>query len=156
YGEQIEHWNGVDVTVNARLRTGFTVQGGVSAGRRETDNCAVVAGLPDATSSPFLGALGAPVVNATNAPYCRQKDNLLTDAKLIGTYSIPKINATMSGLFYSRPGPAIMANRVFSSAEVAPSLGRPLSANAPNVTINLVRPGSLYGDRRNQLDLRFT
>ena len=96
------------------------------------------------------------MVNATNAPYCRQKDNLLTDAKLIGTYSIPKINATMSGLFYSRPGPAIMANRVFSSAEVAPSLGRPLSANAPNVTINLVRPGSLYGDRRNQLDLRFT
>src|SRR5262249_15052677 len=56
----------------------------------------------------------------------------------------------------SRPGPVISANRVFLNAEIAPSLGRPLSANAQNVTINLVTPGQLYGDRRNQLDLRFT
>ena len=48
YGEQIQHWNGFDVTVNARLRRGFTVQGGVSSGRQETNNCAVIAGLPEA------------------------------------------------------------------------------------------------------------
>jgi hypothetical protein len=38
---------------------------------------------------------------------------------------------------------------------VAPSLGRDLSGNAPSVTVNLIRPGGLYGDRLNQFDLRF-
>ena len=48
YGEQIQHWNGIDLTINARFRRGFTVQGGVSTGRQETDNCAVIATLPEA------------------------------------------------------------------------------------------------------------
>jgi hypothetical protein len=142
YGEQIQHWNGFDVTVNARLRRGFVLQGGISSGRQETNNCAVIANLPEAA--------------VLTAPYCDQKENFLTDAKLMGTYDIPKIDLAFSALFYSRPGPAISANRVFLNAEVTPSLGRPLSANAPSVTVNMVQPGTLFGDRRNQLDLRTT
>jgi hypothetical protein len=140
YGEQIQHWNGIDLTVNARFRRGFTVQGGVSTGRQETNNCAVIATLPEAA--------------LLTAPYCDEKDNFLTDGKVIATYNIPKVDVTFSGLWYSRPGPLVSANKVYTTAEVAPSLGRPLSGNAPNVTTNLVFPGTIYGDRRNQLDLR--
>jgi hypothetical protein len=142
FGTQLDHWNGIDLTLNARVRAGMTLQGGISTGRRLTDNCDVVRGLPEAA--------------VLTAPYCRQQENFLTDGKLIWTYAIPKVDVTVSGLFISRPGPAISANRVVPTAEVATSLGRPLSLNAPNVTVNQVHPGTLYGDRRNQLDLRFT
>ena len=33
-------------------------------------------------------------------------------------------------------------------------LGRHLSGNAPDVTVDLVAPGAMYGDRINQLGLR--
>ncbi len=123
----------------------------------ETDNCNVISSLPDGQSFRIFGAgAGGNEIVALTAPYCHQKDNFLTDAKVIGTYNIPKVDVTISGLWYSRPGPVIMANKVFLNSDVAPSLGRPLSANAQTITLNLVRPGSLYGDRRNQLDLRLT
>ncbi len=48
----------------------------------------------------------------------------------------------------------VAANYAVPNAAVAASLGRDLSGNAPNVTVNLLAPGARYGDRINQLDLR--
>ena len=50
FGEMTENWHGVDVSVNARLRNGLTVQGGTSSGRRLQDNCDVRAALPETYS----------------------------------------------------------------------------------------------------------
>ena len=69
---------------------------------------------------------------------------------------MPRIDVLVSGTFQSTPGPA--AGGQLQRAErgqVAPSLGRPLSGSAANVSVNLVEPGTLFGDRINQLDLRF-
>jgi hypothetical protein len=97
--------------------------------------------------------------------YCRQtygsvKDNAgrltgPTQVKFLGTYTIPRIDVQIGGSFQSVPGEGVAANYVVPNALVQPSLGRPLAGRAPNVTVNLIEPGSLYTDRMNQVDLRF-
>ena len=47
YGKQIQHWNGIDVTVNARPQPGMFLQGGLSSGRTLSDNCEVAEKIPD-------------------------------------------------------------------------------------------------------------
>jgi hypothetical protein len=138
YGDQIQTWNGVDLTVNARLRRDLYVQGGVSTGRTLTDNCEILAALPES--------------NPLGLPYCRQQTNFLTQVKFLGSYTVPRVDVQVSGAFQSIPGPAISANRVTLAAQT--TLGRAFT-NAANKTLNLVEPGTLYGDRLNQLDIRF-
>ena len=55
------------------------------------------------------------------------------------------------------PGPSIVANRSFTNAEIAPSLGRPLSRGATGtVSIALLPPNSIYEPRFSQTDVRLT
>ena len=47
FGDQVQMWNGVALTVNARLRSGLLIQGGVDTGRIRTDTCEIRAKLPE-------------------------------------------------------------------------------------------------------------
>jgi hypothetical protein len=114
------------------------LQGGFSTGRTTTDNCEVTA---NSGGNPSLRN-------------CRVQAAFLTQVKLLGTYTVPVIDVSLAATVQSTPGPVIAANRIFQNAEVAPSLGRNLSAGAQNVTINLLNPGDIYGDRVNQFDMR--
>ncbi len=49
FGDQTEHWDGFDVTATARF-SNLLISGGVSSGRRQTDDCAVVSKVPEAMS----------------------------------------------------------------------------------------------------------
>ena len=60
----------------------------------------------------------------------------------------------LTGTFQSVPGPQIVANYVATNAIVSTPLGRSLSGNSQNITVNLLNPGSMYGERMNQVDLR--
>lgn len=140
-GDQIQRWNGFDLTTTIRPRSGLLFQGGLSTGRTVTDNCQLLA------QQPSISPLGV--------PYCHQVTDFLTQVKAFGSYTIPKIDVQLSGAFQSIPGPQLAANLVVPNATVRPSLGRDLVGGAANVTVNLVPPGSMFGDRLNQLDMRF-
>ena len=139
FGRHHRYWDGVDVSMQARLANGLTLQGGASTGRTVDDICEIREQLRE--------------VSPTN-PYCRTTEPLATQWKGIGSYVVPKIDVQVSGTFSSRPGVRLTADVIFPSAVVAQTLGRPLSGGAANVTINVLEPNTLFGDRVNQVDLR--
>jgi len=146
YGDQYEHWNGVDFTVNARMKNGVTLQGGVSTGRQVTDNCAIRAALPESTFP-----VGAP----TPDDYCHVAQSLQTQTKLLGTYLIPKVDVQFAATFQNNPGYVLPANFNMPVSQIV-GLGRPLSNGAAFVNYNLIVPNSTYGPRTTQLDLRMS
>jgi hypothetical protein len=152
YGDWYQYFNGFDFTLSLRTRD-FTAQGGTSTGQNVADNCDVRANLPELNAGIGAGLVGSTV--STTSPYCHVAYGWLTQLRGLATYTIPRIEAQVSAVFQSKPGALLSANYAMPSAQVAQFLGRAPSGNVPNVTINLIEPGSLYGDRINQLDLRF-
>lgn len=152
FGKMIEHWNGVDFTFNARPRPGVLLQGGTSTQRQTTDNCEVVTHVAAEPPPDRGGAL--PTYNPSQL-FCRVQGTFLTQLKLLGSFTIPRIDVRVSASLQNLPGPEILAEFTATNAIVSPSLGRPLAGGASNVTVPLVEPRSMYGERMNQLDLRF-
>lgn len=127
----------MDVNLNVRFRQGTVLQGGVRTGRTTTDDCNL-----------------ATKVDNPSQRFCHVQEAFRTQVKFLGTYTVPKVGVLIAATFRSLPGPQILANYVASNAEVQPSLGRPLSGGAANVTVNLVEPGTMYSEQTNLLDLR--
>jgi carboxypeptidase family protein len=163
--DPIEIWQGVDFAVNARIRNGLTVQGGTSTGRTLQDNCALRSILPE-TYSWSNTTVGGPTIGNTQSvrgnstagltsPYCRIVEPYLTSFRGLATYVVPKLDIQVSGTWRSDAGPELQANYVVSSA-IANSGPQPLGRNlsSGNITVNLIPNGTLYGDRRNNIDLR--
>jgi hypothetical protein len=152
YGDMTEHWNGVDVSARARLGADTTIQGGVSTGRTSIDNCEVTAELPEALTNATVFA----VANTGLQPqsFCKHKQNFLTQVKGMATYTVPRADVLLSLAFQSFDGPVRAANYTVTSAQAQQSLGRPLSGNAANVVVNILRPGAQNVERVNQFDLR--
>jgi hypothetical protein len=171
FGEQTENWQGFDVSVVARLRNGLTVQGGTSTGRRLADGCDVRAKLPELGTGPIPGPTGGatnssvtanvnalgggPYALSTNNPYCRIEEPYRTDFRGLATYTVPKIDVQLAATWVSIPGDSLRADFTLTNAWVnagpAP-LGRNLTGALNQV--NLVAPATLWGERRNNMDLR--
>jgi hypothetical protein len=141
FGNQIEHWDGVDVNLVGRYSR-FFFSGGVASGRRVTDNCEVRAKLPEVGISGGF----SPVSN----PFCHTTEPMLTSVKGTASYNLPWYGIRLSGTLQSVPGPVIAANNTYTTAVG----GRAFSGGS--ATVNLIEPGTLYGDRLNQVDLRLT
>jgi hypothetical protein len=157
YGKQIEHWNGVDFTINARPSEGVTLQGGWSTGRTSTDNCDLRAKLPETTILPAGVAprQGAPATIGTTAvpdSQCHVDTKFLNQYKFLGTYLVPKIDVLFGVTYQATPGPEINANYAVTQAQTNPST--PLSGGLR--VVNVIAPGKEYVEHIQQLDIRFS
>ena len=141
FGQKTEYWQGIDLTTNARPFDGLMLSGGLSTGGFTIDNCDFFRTLPETAGT-------TPLEN------CRREKPWQPSFKLFGSYILPRIDVQISGAFQSLQGPELSANVVLRNAQVAPSLGRSLSGRASNTTVNVLGPGEMYGERRNQLDMR--
>jgi hypothetical protein len=164
YGSQLEHWNGFDVTVDARLANGLSLQAGLSTGRTMEDDCDIVSKVPEMLNVNLANVGNAAVVIPALTPtawrpsqFCHRETAWLTQFKTYGVYIVPKVDVQVSGSFRSIPGDPLRAAFVATNAYLAANstLGRPLAGGAANMTIDLVEPYTVYLDRRNELDMRF-
>ena len=96
------------------------------------------------------GRATLPETSLTN-PWCSTTTSLLR-ATLLGSYTVPKADVQLAATFRSDQGGALNANYTTSSANT--TLGRPFAGASQTITVNLIEPGTLYGDRVNQMDLR--
>jgi hypothetical protein len=164
-GGAFNHFNGVDFTLNARLRE-VTVQGGFSTGNVVEDSCGVVKNHPetyifgpwggtDGFLDTFLGGIGQWPPSS-----CHRESGWKTNHKWLATYNVPKIDMLLSGTFRSLPYPgnefpSVQSQSIGAQALAVPNLGRPISSGNVIEFLNIVKPGELYSDRINAVDLRF-
>jgi hypothetical protein len=137
YGTQSQIYDGFDLTENIRLPGGATISGGLNMGRTKTSACFTV-------DSP-----GALLFCEVNPPF--QPNMTFT-----GFTPLPA-GFVASATYRDYPGTQLTATRQTTNAEVAPSLGRNLS-NGVNGTVQvpLIEPGTMFGPRLRQLDLRLS
>jgi hypothetical protein len=160
YGDQYQYSNAVLVDAGSRLGRRLTLKGSISAWDTVQDNCEVREKIPElVVTGSAIGVVtpAGPPVSPT-APYCHVATGLIWRATGLGVYLIPKIDVQVSGTLRSDQGVPLAANYSVPTATVATQgpqpLGRPLSNNAGSAVVNLIAPGTMYGDRVNELDFK--
>ncbi|HEY7191048.1 MAG TPA: TonB-dependent receptor [Vicinamibacterales bacterium] len=145
--KRINYWHGIDATLNARLRNGLFLQVGTSTGREVEDNCATVV-----------------KIDSPDPRNCRQVDPFQTTVRGLASYTVPRIDVSISGTIRSQPefelGFAGLGSVTWNvpNTLVQQLLGRlPPSALATGTTpVSLLDTDHrmFTGGRRNQLDMR--
>ncbi len=162
-GKLEDVYDGVDIIATKRFPGGGQVTGGINTGRERTNVCSAL-NLPNlsvsiganesaGTTSGFVGSLAGAQAPNTSA-FCDIRPPFQTQLKVYGVYPLPWFGIQVGGALQSIPGPQITATYAATNAQIAPSLGRNLSAGSTaTVLVDLIPPGTLYGARTNELDM---
>ncbi len=156
FGSETHYWQGVDVSVSARLRGSLFVQAGTSTGRGVNDTCEIE-----------TARFGRPqrIINGQAA--CDFTEPWLTQLRGLASYTVPKIDVLVSTIFRSQPnaqpgattvatnGGSRIATYQMTPAQFQLATGVPLRPGLAQASVDLLSPGALYGDRVNVMDLRF-
>ena len=135
------YWQGVDFTINARVRQGLTLQFGTNTGRKIDDTCATVV-----------------KIDSPDPRDCRLTPPYQTTVRGLASYTIPRVDVLASATVRSQPSLARTANWPVPNTVVLQLLGRlpPGGTLGGNTIVSLIdNDNRLYADnRRTQIDLR--
>jgi hypothetical protein len=161
YGDVTAYWQGVEMTVNARVRDGITLQGGFTTGAGTRDFCDVASAVPEIHTQTGSWLLNQQISS------CHVEEPWLWAWRGLASYTVPKIDVQVSAIMRSQAnlvatndpasnGVAQNANFFQTNAAVLAALGRPIAGGALTTTLDLARLGEVYPDRLNTVDMRFT
>jgi hypothetical protein len=156
-GNDTRVFNGVDMTFNVRNVKGITFSGGTSTGKVINDWCEIRAAVPE---------------NFALNPYCRVESPVQTSFNGLVTYTVPKLDVLLSGVYRDRVilngtpnnastdqlGGSLPATFTFTATDttgqaIASQIGRTLTGGPFSVNVNT--PGTFYPGRNRQLDMTF-
>ncbi|OLD12506.1 MAG: hypothetical protein AUJ01_16105 [Acidobacteria bacterium 13_1_40CM_3_65_5] len=141
---------GFDVSTVARFSRGTYFQAGINAQKINTDSCnAPAVGTTLVVAGGAVSQVGNP-----EKIFCKQTFPYRPDVKIVGYTTIP-FDVQISGTYQLTQGPNLLAQWTATNAALTAAgstLGRALVSTTK--AINIIEPGSIYGDYLNQLDLR--
>lgn len=141
-------WHGVDFNVNARMRNGLTMRGGVVLSSNGDDFCSYIEN----------GYYGTGINQGPGRRNCRVVTPWQAEYKGLANYVIPKVDVQLAATLTSRPGPVKVATIQYTAAEIAQTLGRlPSGAAGPTTVtaINVFNGGEDYFPQITTVDVRF-
>ena len=144
--ERKSYWDGVDITLNGRLRQGFSFQIGTQTGRSVEDTCATARNID-----------GGGLIRDLRS--CRDVDPFQTTVRGLASYTIPKVDVLISGTVRSQPPLERTANWTIPNSLIRDVIGRlpPGATATQTTTVDLLDADHrLFADeRRTQIDMRF-
>jgi hypothetical protein len=150
-GNQREVYNGFDFVINIRLPRRININGGLNTGRTETDVCGLAQNDLQFTANI-----------AATTPHTKEFCDIVppwsasTQVKFSGAIPLP-YDFQVATTYQNLPGIAYSASATFTNAQILPSLNRNLASGVGGtVSVPLIAPSTLFEDRIQQLDFRFS
>jgi len=140
-------FNGIDVAVNARVRSDLFLTGGLASGRIDFNECGARVDNPSAQVGTDITGVTA----GTLIPQCNTNSGWLTQAKLSGSYTLPFQDIQLGAVVQNLPGQQMLATWSILSTDT--TLSRAFTG-ASTRSLQLIEPGTMYTPRRTQVDLR--
>ena len=151
YGNRTQVANSFSMNVTARPRFGLTVQGGFNIGKTDSDYCEVRRAVPEWNVLVLPGF--RPQQSPVN-PWCDTSTGWVKRATGLWSYMIPLVDVQVAGTVRSDQGTDLAADWVVPNSATV-GLNRAFAGvGGQTITVNLIEPGTMYGDRVNQFDLR--
>jgi hypothetical protein len=155
-GAQTEHFNGFDLQFTARVQRRTNIAGGWSVGNTIQNTAISANGGQINNSSTQCFVVDNPEMLTSEVSPCKVDTPYQHRFRVNGSFELPWGGTQLAAVYQDLPGPLIVANVTYTSAQIN---AQPIGALGRNLrngtrTIDVLAPFSMFGDRFRELDIR--